>query len=108
MTEVPICMLRKWYHSFEEDTNGTTVYRPENFRFPPTRGRKGIEFKPDGTFVDFKIGQGDARERVLGRWQTEMSGCLLVSFTGKQPSRHLEILECNTNVLRIRWNSVLP
>ncbi len=29
-----------------------TVYRRDDFAFPPARGRRGVEFGADGTFVD--------------------------------------------------------
>jgi hypothetical protein len=45
------------------------VYRRDDFAFPPARGRRGVEFRPDGTFVEWAIGRGDAPEPRLGRWQ---------------------------------------
>jgi hypothetical protein len=61
--------LGRWTHSFEEDHDGLTVYRRDDFAFPPARGRRGVEFRPDGTFVDWAIGRGDAPEPRNGRWQ---------------------------------------
>ena len=47
-----------------------SVYRREDFAFPPARGRRGVEFGPDGTFVEWMIGRGDAPEAAeAGRWQ---------------------------------------
>lgn len=48
MIELPESIFRKWGHSFEEDSDGVTVYRPSDFSFPRARGRAGIEFKADG------------------------------------------------------------
>ncbi len=39
----------RWTHSFEEDHDGISVYRRDDFAFPPARGRRGVEFRPDGT-----------------------------------------------------------
>ncbi|MGW1344154.1 hypothetical protein ACWCOV_24135 [Kribbella sp. NPDC002412] len=62
-------MKGRWTHSFEEDHDGITVYRPDDFAFPPARGRRGVEFRPDGTLVEWVIGRGDAPEaRPDGRW----------------------------------------
>ncbi|GAA1599112.1 hypothetical protein GCM10009789_61460 [Kribbella sancticallisti] len=48
-----------------------TVYRRDDFTFPPARGRRGVEFRPDGTFVELQIGRGDAPEPSdTGRWAT--------------------------------------
>ena len=61
--------MGRWTHSFEEDHDGLTVYRRDDFAFPPARGRRGVEFRPDGSFVDWAIGRGDAPEPRNGRWQ---------------------------------------
>jgi hypothetical protein len=59
----------RWTHSFEEDHDGVSVYRREDFAFPPARGRRGVEFGSDGTFVEWMIGRGDAPEAgAAGRW----------------------------------------
>jgi hypothetical protein len=46
-----------------------TVYRRDDFAFPPARGRRGVEFRPGGIFVEWVIGRGDAPEARAGRWQ---------------------------------------
>jgi len=45
-----------------------TVYRRDDFAFPPARGRRGVEFRADGSFTDWLIGRGDAPEAHAGRW----------------------------------------
>lgn len=45
------------------------MYRRDDFAFPPARGRRGVEFRPDGTLIEYAIGRGDAPEaRPAGRW----------------------------------------
>ncbi|AQA21793.1 hypothetical protein BTZ20_0494 [Rhodococcus sp. MTM3W5.2] len=44
------------------------MYRPAGFDFPRARGRDGIEFRPDGSYVDWAIGRGDANEPRAGMW----------------------------------------
>jgi hypothetical protein len=61
-------MCQQWLHSHEEDSPGVEVYRPRDFPFPRARGRAGLEFRPDGSFVRIAIGRGDAREPHEGRW----------------------------------------
>lgn len=44
-------LCRTWLHSYEEDTETELEYRPEtpeNFAFPPSRGRTGFTFLPNG------------------------------------------------------------
>lgn len=61
--------MGRWTHSFEEDHDGVSVYRHDDFAFPPARGRRGVEFRPDGSFVEWRIGRGDAPEPgPAGRW----------------------------------------
>jgi hypothetical protein len=49
-----------------------TVYRRDDFAFPPARGRRGVEFRADGAFTDWLIGRGDAAQAggqgSAGRW----------------------------------------
>ena len=59
---------------------GVTVYRGEGFNFPPARGRDGIEFRRDGTFVDWGIGAGDNQQGITGHWDaTDLLTFVLLS-----------------------------
>lgn len=58
----------RWQHSFEEDHDGVRVYRPEDYDFPPARGRGGVEFGADGTFVDWSPGAADAPQPQPGSY----------------------------------------
>jgi hypothetical protein len=102
MTELPEEIFRKWMHSFEEDTNGITVYRPFEYDFPPARGRDGIEFRPDGVFISWEIGRADALHGTNGHWKMESSGHVRVSFEGDRKPLILEILHCDSEVLKVR------
>ena len=57
-----------WLHSHEEDTQTTTVYRTRGYTFPPARGRDAVEFRPDGTFIQYGSGPDDRGQAVTGRW----------------------------------------
>ncbi|WFB06896.1 hypothetical protein LRS74_07440 [Streptomyces sp. LX-29] len=90
-------------HSFEEDTEGVAVYRPTGYDFPLARGRRALEFTPDGTFVDHPIGRGDAPATAAGRWRTTDGRRFVASFgDSERPDREVEILHCDDTVLRIR------
>jgi hypothetical protein len=103
MNDLPDAIYRRWGHSFEEDRDGVTVYRPAGYAFPRARGRAGIEFRPDGEFIDWRIGRGDARQAVLGRWSDAGGGRVRISFEGgDRAPQELEIVECGEDILRIR------
>ncbi|WP_229391752.1 hypothetical protein [Methanosarcina sp. DH2] len=103
MTELPNEIFQEWMHSFEEDTNGITVYRPIEYDFPRARGRGGIEFRPDGVFIDWEIGPSDASRGINGHWEIEGPGRVRVSFEGNvRPPRILEILQIDAGILKVR------
>ncbi|MEU0198190.1 MULTISPECIES: hypothetical protein [unclassified Streptomyces] len=102
MREPPSELFRAWVHSHEEDHEDVRVYRPDDFPFPPARGRRGMEFRPDGTFVDQPIGRGDAPDSVPGRWRFVPDRHVVLTFQGARPDRELEILRCDEDVLHVR------
>lgn len=109
MAELPREIFRRWGHSFEEDRGDVTVYRPAEYEFPRARGRAGIEFRPDGTFIDWTIGPADARRPINGRWQIEGRWRVRVSFEENvRPPRILEILQYDAEVLRVRQRPASP
>jgi hypothetical protein len=106
MSELPNEIFRRWGHSFEEDEGDVTVYRPAEYEFPRARGRAGIEFRPDGSFIDWTIGPADARQPVSGDWRTEGPGRVRVSFQGESRTpRVLEILQSDADVLKVRQHA---
>jgi hypothetical protein len=103
MTELPNEIFRRWGHSFEESTSEITVYRPAEYEFPRARGRAGIEFKPDGTFIYWAIGPADKRLAINGHWQIEGPGLVRVSFEGNvRTPLVMEILQCDAEIMRVR------
>lgn len=103
MPELPNEIFRKWQHSFEEDSGGVNVYRPVNYNFPRARGRAGIEFSPDGTFTEYRIGPADRQQQEPGRWELISPGKVRVSYNQADRSpRILEIVLSDLNVLKIR------
>ncbi|QTE30844.1 hypothetical protein [Pengzhenrongella sicca] len=67
-------LLGRWVHSSEDDHDGVAVYRRPEFNFPPARGRRGLEFGADGSFVEWAIGRGDGSEARPGRWEPDPAG----------------------------------
>src|SRR5437764_8880258 len=58
-----------WVHSHEEDTPTTTVYRPAAHRFPPSRGRRRFDLRPDGTLAAARPGPADQTVSAAGTWK---------------------------------------
>ncbi|NEE00912.1 hypothetical protein [Phytoactinopolyspora halotolerans] len=60
MADLPAALFQRWAHVDEEDTPGVRVYRPADRPLPPARGRDGIEFRTDGTYIAWEPGAADA------------------------------------------------
>lgn len=58
-----------WIHSYEEDSGKINVYRPQNYDFPPSRGREGFEFKEEGLFKKYVIAPADGINTINGKWR---------------------------------------
>jgi len=72
-------IVRKWIHSFEEDTDEERVYRPEGFTMPRSRGRDKIDLEAEGKLINTFPGRGDAPESTVGFWQVK-EGKLILTF----------------------------
>jgi hypothetical protein len=89
-------LCRRWIHVREEDGDGVRVFRPAGRPLPPARGRDGLEFRPDGTFVELRPGPVDAPVAGPPRpWSVGGSRLDLAE------AAH-EIVELSDDVLRLR------
>ncbi|GAB3141359.1 hypothetical protein GCM10027290_13970 [Micromonospora sonneratiae] len=99
----PAALFRRWVHVREEDTPGVRVYRRADLPLPPARGRDGIEFHPDGTFVDLRPGPVDAPVGATGRWSADGDGCRLeLTYPNGRAAACLHIVTVDENVLCLR------
>jgi hypothetical protein len=80
---------QRWLHSHEEDAGGARVYRPSSYKFPRSRGRGGLELRPDGTVVQVDVGAVDAPVNRPGTWS--LDGDTLVIEVPGQATRRLHI-----------------
>jgi len=64
-------LFQKWWHNNENDKDDVQTFRPEGFNLPPSRGRTGIEFKKDGTFINYDISPADGTLIETGHWETK-------------------------------------
>lgn len=62
---------RAWVHSHEEDTADEQVFRLADFAFPPSRGRRGLDLRPDGSYAETAPGPTDRPESSLGTWDLD-------------------------------------
>ncbi|MCC9197613.1 hypothetical protein QNO08_07620 [Arthrobacter sp. zg-Y820] len=100
MTDLRTCLLGRWMHSHEEDSDGMEVYRPADYAFPPARGRTGYEFEADGRASYLGIAAADGSTKVPGRWVLE--GADRVSLTmeeGLVQPMLLRVLDCTPEKL---------
>lgn len=83
-------LLQSWLHAHEEDTPTTTVFLPQSHPFPPSRGRTGYEFQPEGHLVEQGPGPTDRRQTSTGSWSLDEQNRLVLRMPGK-PEQVLEI-----------------
>ena len=59
----------RWVHSHEEDSGGEQVFRRESYPFPPSRGRRALDLRPDGSYGGSVPGPTDRPEEAEGKWK---------------------------------------
>jgi hypothetical protein len=80
---IPALLRQRWIHSFEEDSAGTQVYRPQSWDFPlARRPREAFELRADGTAQLFLPGAEDRPQAADASW-TEEDGDLVIRATKK-------------------------
>jgi hypothetical protein len=104
----PASLHGTWLHSHEEDTDTTVVYRRADYDFPPARGRKGFELRPDGALSEKGIGPTDRSVHRAGHWRLGGDGCLEFfagTGTGNSPTRVLPIESADGDKIVVRKGS---
>jgi hypothetical protein len=100
----PGLLRQRWIHSFEEDSAGTQVYRPQSWDFPlARRPREAFELRADGTAQLFLPGAEDRPQAADASW-TEEDGDLVIRAAKKAargPSA-LRIIESGADKLVVR------
>ena len=105
---LPASIFQHWRHSFEEDSGGAEVFRPDGVSLPPAFGRDGFEMRADGTFIQDDIGPADGIVRVPGRWTSLGPARVAAFFDGARPDYSFEVLEVDDSVLRRRLDRRPP
>ncbi|PYQ07062.1 MAG: hypothetical protein DMF83_10645 [Acidobacteria bacterium] len=93
---------QEWVHSHEEDRDDEMVFRPASFKFPPSRGRRSIDLRRDGTVGHARPGPDDRRQRSAGRWEIDGHALKLFPATGKTPAEVYRITSASPDRLVLR------
>lgn len=95
-------LRRRWVHSHEEDTPEEMVFRPAAFGFPPSRGRRSFELKPDGVLVEGGIGPTDRPLETQGTWELGNDNRLVLRPDPSEAPRVMQIASLDENRLVIK------
>ncbi len=103
MSNLSTCIVRHWVHSHEEDTEDVRVYRPADYRFPPSRGRIGFAFRGGGEVIYYGIAPADGPRPLPGRWHIEGPDRVTVELEGGSPGPlALHVVSCDEQMLKVR------
>lgn len=90
-----------WLHSREEDRHGR-VYRRRDFAFPPARGRGAVEFRSDGTYIEYGSGHDDRGRAVVGAWHDPGDGQVRITISrGADRVSARRVVSCTAEMLVI-------
>ncbi|GAB3201712.1 hypothetical protein GCM10027293_25110 [Pontibacter aydingkolensis] len=98
-------MGKTWLHSYEEDVDDITVYRPNTYDFPPSRGRTGFALEEEGVLKQYDIAPTDGLEEHLGKWKREDKNKIHVRLEGNGiPAQNyvIEVVSLKDDVLKIK------
>jgi len=103
----PPIPVGRWINAHEEQEGDVEVYRPAGYPLPRSRGRKGLEIRPDGEFADLLIGADDRSTEVVGRWTAEGDRKLKVRFPeSARPDQEIDVLEAGKELIKVRRRTV--
>jgi hypothetical protein len=101
--ELPAELFGRWLHSHEEDEGDVRVYRPAGYDLPPARGRRGLEFRPDGELLVIGPGPTDRPQTSSGRWEPAGERRARLSMPSPDEPRELEIVSLEPDRLAVRF-----
>jgi hypothetical protein len=62
-------IVGEWVHAHERDSAGAKVFVSAAEPLPPSRGRRRLTFRPDGTFVEGRPGADDRTVQASGTYE---------------------------------------
>lgn len=93
-------LINCWTHSHEEDSPGVMVFRPAGWNFPPSRGRRSFDLRPDGSLNAAGPGPTDQIVTAEGAWRLLPGGVIELNQQGR-PSR-LRVVEVEADRLVVK------
>ena len=102
MADLHTCIVGHWIHSHEEDAQGVMVYRPADYKFPPSRGRTGFDFREGGRLVYCGIGRADGPEEYSGSWVVEGPNLVRIKVDSERIQPFvLQVVSCTDQALKV-------
>jgi hypothetical protein len=104
LDQLPPQIFKHWIESREDkdSTPNVSVFRPSDYKFPPSRGRRGFEIKKTGEFILHEIGATDRPVQMVGKFTVEGPNKIKVDQTGLRPfTLRIVAIEDNGNILRV-------
>ena len=95
-------LCQRWVHSYEEDTDSESVYRPAGYAFPPSRGRIGFELLTDKSCKRVEIAAGDGSKVTNGTWEFEGENTLRIRINCKDTNEVMTVASLSHDRLAIR------
>ncbi len=100
----PQDIMGAWIHAHEEDPQDASlreVYRPSDWKFGPSRGRRGYDLQEGHRALVQGIGPADGKVETLARWSLESGNVLVIVEPGGAVRRlHVEEVAPDRLVLR--------
>ena len=91
-----------WKYSYEESEDNLKIYRPCDYDFPPSRGREGMTFAMDKTFIYSAIAPTDGFVQLNGNWTIE-NDILTMNYTSPTPkSSNFAIISLKKEMMKLK------
>lgn len=100
----PQDIMGAWVHSHEEDPQDGSlreVYRPSEWNFPPSRGRRGFDLQEGNRGSVLGIAPGDGMVSSEVNWALEIGNVLVIREKGGSV-RRLHVEEVGPDRLVVR------
>lgn len=92
-------LLGTWIHSHEENRDEVQVFRPEEYPFPPSRGRTSFTLHADGSALTGQPGPDDRGVDAGGTWTFDGS---VLSIRSPEWTATYEVLAADKEHLELR------
>lgn len=89
----------RWLHAHEEDTHDEMVFRPASAGLPPSRGRRGLELRPDGSYSEIRPGRDDRPQEHAGHWDVEGDELVLKPAEGDASPRTMRVVAADGDAI---------